>query len=275
MTPRLLSLLLATAIAGAAPFVGKVESVDLPAETARLVSDDGSRLTARIGAGDLAVGWAGRRVRGDLIESEGRARLERIFPADPEELRRVAEVTDALRRDTVERGRLAARAAGDLAPAWMLWDQSGRLVPSSDLRGKPVVLNFIFTRCHSPTMCPAATASMAALAGKLRQAGLAGQVHLVSISFDPAYDSPGVLRAYAEARGVDPAQHRLLTGDARQIKDLMAQCGIQTIQADGTIVHNAATLLISAEGRIVSRREGAPFDAEDLIPLIRREIPGR
>lgn len=272
--PTLLAILLFSA-ASAAPFVGRVDSVDAAAETARLVPDAGEASVARLGAGDLAVGWSGRRVRGELIESEGKLRLERVFPADAEELRRVAEVTDALRRDTVERGRLAARGVGDLAPSWMLWDQAGKLAASSDLRGRPTVVNFIFTRCHSPTMCPAASASMAALAKALREAGLAGKVQLVSVSFDPAYDSPGVLRAYADARGLDLAQHRLLTGDRQQIKDLMAQCGIQTIQADGTIVHNAATLLVSSEGRIVARQEGPRFEPEDLLALIRRELKPR
>ncbi|MFZ9202130.1 MAG: SCO family protein, partial [Opitutales bacterium] len=105
-----------------------------------------------------------------------------------------------------------------------------------------------------------------------REAGRAGKVHLASVSFDPAYDSPGILRSYADAMGLDLAQHRLLTGDARQIKDLMAQCGIQTIQADGTIVHNAATLLVSPEGRIVARIEGPRFDPADILPLLRREL---
>lgn len=269
---RYLLLTLLMAHVYAAPFSGKVESVDGATEVARLVSKEGTVTEARLGAGDLLVGWTGRQVRGDLIESDGKLRLERIFPADPEALRRIAEVTDALRRDTVERGRLAARGKGDLSPAWMLWDQAGRLVSSSDLRGKPVVINYIFTRCGVATMCPAATASMAALAQALRDAGLAGRVHLVSVTFDPAYDSPGVLRAYADGRGLDLAQHRLLTGDARQIKDLMAQSGIQTIQSDGTIVHNAATLIISSEGRIVSRLEGPRFETPDVVAILRAQL---
>lgn len=271
---HLIPLLLGAA-AAAAPFVGKVDSVDPTSEMARLSPPAGPAVVARLGAGDLAVGWAGRLVRADLIESEGGLRLERVFPAEPEELRQVAEVTDALRRDTVERGRLAARGKGDLSPAWMLWDQAGRLVSSSDLRGKPVVMNFIFTRCRAATMCPASTAAMAALAGALRDAGLAGRVQLVSVTFDPAYDSPGVLRAYADSRGLDPAQHRLLTGDVRQIKDLMAQCGIQTIQADGTIVHNAATLVISGDGRIVSRLEGPRFEPADVVALLRAQLDAK
>lgn len=268
---RTLLLLLPVALL-AAPFEGKVVSVDTTAETARLLADDGKAMDARVGPGDLAVGWSGRRVRGDLIESSGQLRLERVFPAEPESLRRMAEVSDALRRDTVERGRLVTRGVGDTAPAWMLWDQAGSLVASADLRGKPVVINFIFTRCKAATMCPASSAAMAALAKSLREASLAGKVHLASVSFDPAYDSPGILRSYADAMGLDLAQHRLLTGDARQIKDLMAQCGIQTIQADGTIVHNAATLLVSPEGRIVARIEGPRFDPADILPLLRREL---
>lgn len=272
---RSLLLVLLAALAQAGGFVGKVESVEADSGSARVLPAGGVAMTVQMGQGDLAVGWVGRQVRGELIMSDGKFRLERIFPAEPEALRRIAEATDALRRDTVERGRLATRATGDLAPGWMLWDQSGQLLSSADLRGKPIVLNFIFTRCHSPAMCPAATASMSALAKALRGAGLADKVHLLSISFDPAYDSPGVLRAYADSRGIDAGQHRLLTGDRQQIKDLMAQFGIQTIQADGTIVHNAATLLITPEGRIAARQEGPRFEPGDLLPLIRRELGAR
>ena len=85
---RTLLLLLPVALL-AAPFEGKVVSVDTAAETARLLADDGKATDARVGPGDLAVGWAGRRVRGDLIESSGRLRLERVFPAEPESLRRM------------------------------------------------------------------------------------------------------------------------------------------------------------------------------------------
>lgn len=267
--------LLAVAALAAEPFRGTVVSVDREAESLALRSEEGRELSARVGPGDLAIGWAGRRVRGELVESEGRLRLERVFPADPGELRAEAEVAAALRRDTVERGRLAARAPGEAGPQFLLWDQDGKVVRSSDLRGKPHVVNFIFTRCKAAEMCPASTASMVALGKALREAGLGDRVRLVSISFDPAYDSPGVLRAYAEAWGADPSQHRFLTGQREMIRDLMRQQGILTMQADGTIVHNAATVVVSAEGRILARKEGPRFLPEDFLPLLRRQLESR
>lgn len=267
--------LLLAALSCAEPFRGEVVSADPSAESLRLRSDEGREVAARVGPADLAIGWAGRRVRGELVESEGRLRLERVFPAGEDELRAEAEVAAALRRDTVERGRLAARAPGDDAPLFLLWDQDARMVRSADLRGQPYVVNFIFTRCKAAEMCPASTSAMVALGKALREAGLRDQVRLLSVSFDPAHDSPGVLRAYAEAYGADPAQHRFLTGQREMIRDLMRQQGILTMQSDGTIVHNAATVVVSAQGRIVARREGPRFLPEDLLPVLRRQLENR
>jgi protein SCO1/2 len=92
----------------------------------------------------------------------------------------------------------------------------------------------------------------------------AAEVRLLTITFDPETDTPGMLRAYADGYGIDHARHRFLTGDAGQIKDLMRHYGIQTLRDDGTIVHNAALIVISPEGRIAYRREGPSFDAEDI-----------
>ena len=72
------------------------------------------------------------------------------------------------------------------------------------------------------------------------------------------------MRAYAEGYGIDGNRHRFLTGDEGQIRDLMRQYGILTAESDGTIVHNAATLVVSAEGRIVRRFEGATFDPQQV-----------
>jgi cytochrome oxidase Cu insertion factor (SCO1/SenC/PrrC family) len=70
-----------------------------------------------------------------------------------------------------------------------------------------------------------------------------------------------VLRTYTYSRKISLARHEFLTGNLAQINHLMRQYGIITTREDGTIVHNAALILVSAEGRILQRREGAVFDA--------------
>lgn len=225
--------------------------------------------------GDLELPWAGRRVRYEVLVDGERRWADTVFPAEAEELRRIAEVTDSLRRQTADQGRLVTRMPRDLIPDLALWDQEARLVFKKDLLGAPFALNFIFTSCRSAKMCPASTACMKQLGDELAKDPRLTAVRLVTITFDPEVDSPGLLRSYAQGYGIDPARHRFLTGDPGQIKDLMRNFGILTVRDDGTIVHNAALIVVNAEGRIVQRREGASFDAADVAKTLAGLATGR
>ena len=260
-----LFLLLAVVGLSAATEKGKVIAV-APDGWAKISPDqaEGSFVLRRFSEGDRKVGWTGRLVRYDAV-TEGIETLARgVVSADPEELRRVAEVTDVLRRETVDKGRLVTRMPNELMPNMALWDQAGRLVMKKDLLGHAVALNFIFTSCRVARMCPASTACMKSLGDQLAKDPAAAGVRLVTITFDPETDTPGQLRAYADGYGIDHARHRFLTGDAGQIKDLMRHYGIQTLRDDGTIVHNAALIVITPEGRIAFRNEGPSFDADEV-----------
>ena len=248
----------------AASETGKVVSLSTDG-MAKIVHSDGStNFLRRFSEGDRKVGWIGRTVRYEVVTEATETQARGIVSADAEELRRVAEVTDTLRRETVDKGRMVSRMPNELMPNMALWDQSGRLVMKKDFLGHPLALNFVFTSCRVARMCPASTSSMKRLGDALAKLPGAANVRLLTITFDPETDSPGVLRTYADGYGIDHERHRFLTGDAGQIKDLMSHYGIQTLRDDGTIVHNAALIVISPEGRITYRSEGASFDAEDV-----------
>jgi hypothetical protein len=225
--------------------------------------------------GDLAIAWTGRSIRFEVLTAAGRRWADTIFPADPEQLRRVAEVSESLRRQTADQGRLVTRMPNDLTPDMALWDQDARLVFKKDFLGAPYALNFIFTSCRSAKMCPAATACMKQLGDALAADPRLKTVRLLTMTFDPEVDSPGTLRAYAAGYGIDQARHRFLTGDPGQIKDLMRNYGILTVRDDGTIVHNAALLLVNAQGRIVQRREGASFDVAEVAKVLAGLVESR
>jgi protein SCO1/2 len=242
---------------------GKVESISADG-LAKVVTAKGEALLRRFSEGDRKVGWVGRLVRYEAVAEAAEIQARAIMSADANELRQVAEVTDTLRRETVDKGRMVTRMPNDLMPNMALWDQSGRLVMKKDFLGHPLALNFVFTSCRVARMCPASSACMKQLGDVLATMPGAAEVRLVTITFDPETDTPGVLRAYADGYGIDHARHRFLTGDAGQIKDLMRHYGIQALRDDGTIVHNAALIVISPEGRIAYRSEGPSFDAEDI-----------
>ena len=219
--------------------------------------------------GDLEISWA-KPVRCTLVKRDGKTSAEGIVSAEPEELRQEQQVVDDLRRDTFERGRIVMRGANDLMPMMALWDQDGRFRLKKDFLGAPVAVNFVFTSCQNARMCPASTQAMRKLADELAKRPSLAHVRLLTITFDPEVDTPGVLRTYAQGYGIDFRRHSFLTGREAHIKDLMRHYGILTTKSDGTILHNAALVIVSPEGRIVQRREGAVFDAEDVAEYFMR-----
>lgn len=259
---RLLTLLVCSVSLSAATETGRVDSVTADG-WAKIVPAKGEGVwLRRFSEGDRKVGWVGRTVRYEVVVEGKETQARGVVSADAEELRQVAEVTDALRRETADKGRMVTRMPNELMPNMALWDQDGRLVMKKDFLGHPLALNFIFTSCRSARMCPASSTCMKQLGDALAKMSGAADVRLLTITFDPETDTPGVLRTYADGYGIDHARHRFLTGDPGQIKDLMRHYGIQTLRDDGTIVHNAALIVISPEGRIAYRSEGPSFDAE-------------
>jgi protein SCO1/2 len=176
----------------------------------------------------------------------------------------VGAAARALRQETFTRGKNAFREVGESAPSFTLYNQDGVAVTFDNFRGQRVVLNFIFTRCPVPTMCPASTAKMMALqaAAKARHVP---NIQFVSISFDSAYDTPPVLKAYADARGIDTANFSFLTGPENAIRDLLAQFGVIAEPGDNLFKHTLSTLLIGADGKILHRADGSAWEPSDFL----------
>jgi len=138
-----------------------------------------------------------------------------------------------------------------------LIDQSGTPVALRTLleANQPVALNFIFTTCT--TICPVMTATFAQMRRDLGES--AGQVRLVSISIDPEYDRPGVLREYAE-RFHAGADWSFLTGDGAEISQVLLSF---KTYAGSKMNHQPITLLKSPRSQAWIRIDGLA-SGEDL-----------
>jgi protein SCO1/2 len=219
---------------------------------------------------DVANAKPGQRIRAELVERAGDYFLEKIWPDDTVTVSVLDAATKALAQDTAIRGKSAYREIGEELPVFTLLDQEGRTVSANRFRGKRVVLNFIFTRCPVATMCPAATARMAQLQKAAREAG-AQDFELVSVSLDPEYDTPGVLRDYAEARGLDTSNWSFLTGPDAAVRSLLAQLGVIREFEGATIKHTLATVLIDEHGRIIHRADGSVWPVDDFVKRLKKK----
>lgn len=243
---------------------GEVTTAVAAESTLVLRTEDGKTAEYFVGVGDATIGWQGKLVRGERVKSGKFFRLESIWPADARENKVVAEATAVLQKKVGEkRGSIFLRK-DELMPDFALWNQRGELVRATDLRGKKVVLNCVFTRCRNAEMCPRQSTQMAALQGELVAKEM-GDVVQVTLTFDPEYDTPGILRTYAEAYKIDEKNYHLLTGPKAQTDALMRLFGIVTLEEDGTINHNVATLVFGPDGKLLHRRDGPRWSAEEIL----------
>ncbi|HEY8123644.1 MAG TPA: SCO family protein [Myxococcota bacterium] len=166
-------------------------------------------------------------------------------------------------------GRAGALSAvvEDLAPEFALTDQGGAEVTLASLRGKTLLIDFIYTRCPGP--CPILTGRHAQLQRELAPE-LRARVHFVSITVDPEHDTPAALASYARARGADLAGWSFLTGDPARVRDVLKRYGVfaQASANPGEVDHVVVTLLVDAEGRVVKRL----FGVEDGVADVKREL---
>ncbi|HEY1763438.1 MAG TPA: SCO family protein [Opitutaceae bacterium] len=223
-----------------------------------------------VSAGDAQTAKVGERIRADLVvEKKGTVRLEKIWPDDKGSLDAVDAGAQMLRQDTQEKGNAAYREIGDKIPDFVLYDQEGRVVDSARFRGKQIMLNFIYSRCPVANMCPLSTQKMMAAQKQARAAGVQN-IEFVSITLDPAYDTPGVLKEYAADRGIDTSNFSFLTGPEAAIRDLLTQFGVIAEFKDGILNHTLATLLIDEKGRVTWRADGSLWEARDFVARMHR-----
>ena len=169
------------------------------------------------------------------------------------------------------RGRTRALAGGP-APDFDLLDQNGEPFSLSSLRGHVLVLDFIYTQCPGP--CPALTGLHVDVQRALPEA-LRARTHFVSVSIDPARDTPGVLRAYAAARGVDLEGWTLATGEPEQIEEILRAYAVGRLpQSDGSVDHQILSYLIDPEGAITRHYWGSGQSVEDWVSAIDEAASG-
>ncbi len=223
-----------------------------------------------VSAGDIAVAKPGQRIRAEMIPSKtGDFRLEKIWPDDAVSAAAVAVGANALRQDTHNRGKEVYREVGEKIPDFTLYDQEGRVVQAERFRGKQIMLNFIFTRCPVATMCPASTAKMIQSQRLAREAGVKN-IEFISITLDPEYDTPGVLKEYAQVRGIDTTNFSFLTGPQTAIADLLTQFGVIAEFKGDILQHSLATLLIDENGKIIHRFDGSSWTPDEFVAKMKK-----
>lgn len=221
-----------------------------------------------VSAGDLKNAKVGQKIRARLIRDEnGAFELIKIWPLDEQVSNDLKRVNQRLQEQAKKLPSGYYYGEGDDSPDFALLDQFGEVVNSDQFAGKPLMLNFIFTRCTDANMCPLSTSKMAQLQKLAKAEEL--DVNFVSITLDPQYDTPGVLRQYAEAYGIEGSNFKFVTGHKSAVRNLVKSHGVTSIDKVDTIMHSLATVLIDEEGSIAKRSDKSAWTPEEFLEALK------
>ena len=149
------------------------------------------------------------------------------------------------------------------APEFTLTNQDGQRAALSALRGKVVAITFIYTTCADT--CPLLTAKMAGLQGRLG-GDFGPRVQFLSITVDPARDTPEVLKRYAEGHGAQGAGWAFLTGTPSEIQVVAKHYGVYYRKTSrGEVDHTFLTSLVDQDGILRVQYLGVRFDPNELL----------
>lgn len=158
-------------------------------------------------------------------------------------------------------------AVGDLLPDYEFTNQFGQPVSTAQFKGQALAITFLFTRCPYPTFCPRMANNFEETQQKLL-ASPQSSTHwqLLTISFDPQFDTPPVLKAYAEAHHYQPAHWTFATGRLIDITAIAEQFGLAFWHDEtGSISHTLRTAVITPAGRVQKIFPGNNWTSDELV----------
>ena len=212
---------------------------------------------------DLSTVEAGDRIKARVVVREdGNYELDRVT------------VTDSSHRQKEVKG-TRQLYPGEVIPDVGLVDQDGKTIRLSDFRGKTVLLTFIYTRCPMPTFCPRLSSLFAAVDKELaRDPKEYAHTQLVSVSIDPKFDTPSVLRKYGLG---------YLSGDEKRfghwsftvptpenLKKLAEAFALIHEEEDNQISHSMSTVLIGPDGRLIKEWNISDWTSAEAVAAMRQ-----
>ena len=234
--------------------LGQVRGLDLAAKTVRIAHEEipgyMPAMTMPLTVKDQAL-LKGLAV-GDEVQFQLQVTADDSWISHIEKIATTASADNAEVRPAraVEEFEVHSLQSGEAVPDFQMTDQDGRPMHLKDFRGQAVVLTFIYTRCPLPNFCPLMSKNFAELSHRLSQE-FPNKYHLLSISMDPEFDRPEVLKEYASRYGASSKDWTFGVTEPEALNFAAGLVGLYFAKESGLISHDLRTALIGPDGRLV------------------------
>jgi protein SCO1/2 len=161
---------------------------------------------------------------------------------------------------------------GDTIPDYELLAEDGRTIRFSSFTGQALAVTFVFTRCPLPDFCPRMENNFATTRELLLTNSAAPtNWQFLSISFDPDYDTPEVLRSHARFyRHDNPDRWLFVVASTKVLATLAPELDLMLAREEGgSISHNLRTVVLDSHGKIFQQFDGNRWTPEELAQALR------
>ncbi len=162
-------------------------------------------------------------------------------------------------------------AEGEPVPDFVFTNQDGRRVHLAQYKGKVLLLTFIYTRCPLPDFCPRMTNNVLTIEKALKQDPVAyRRTHLLSVTFDPEFDTPRVLREHALSVTSIPAAElfphwEFVSPQPKELDTVAHFFALSQWKQDKQIIHSLSTVIIDRDGKIYRWYHGNTWTPDELL----------
>jgi protein SCO1/2 len=168
---------------------------------------------------------------------------------------------------------------GEVIPNFEFRNQSNRMIRLGQFKGKVLLLTFIYTRCPLPNFCVRMSRNFAQIDKTLqKEPALYGKTHLVSVSFDPQYDTPQVLRSYGGAYTGNYSKETFAHWDfavppEKELPKVLQFFDVgATPEKDKTITHSLSTVVIAPDGKLYKWYPGNDWTPEQILQDVQKLV---
>jgi protein SCO1/2 len=164
---------------------------------------------------------------------------------------------------------------GDVVPNFALLNQSDKLIHLDQFKGRAVLMTFIYTRCQLADFCPRMSRNFAQIDKALQaDPALYAKTHLISVSFDPTYDTPAVLRSYGGAYTGNYTKEKFLHWDfaappVKELPQITQFFDVGVTPGDSkSLTHSLSTVLIGKDGKVIAWYPTNDWNPTDVLAAI-------
>jgi protein SCO1/2 len=166
--------------------------------------------------------------------------------------------------------RASQAAIGTRTADLTLVDAAGGPLRLGDLRGRPVVVSFIFTNCY--VVCSGLTLHLRDVVRIARETLGDGSFAVLTVGFDSEHDTPARMRAYARDRGITDADWHFVGGDTITVRRLTDALGFTWAPSPRGFDHVTQVTLLDGEGVVAEQLYGEAFEPPELVEPLKRLV---